>query len=261
MISTTLRAKGYRYLTHVFLKKNLASLLASGQIYSEYDRYRHRLQIDGAYSTTTFRFDRPWTVDPGQYPGVYMGLYDALPVLAESEMAFVFPLEILDNQVNWHFNLFDRNGTMGYDTYTSETITDVPPFDEVKAFYLQTVGRYFNEIVFHDTIDLRNATHLYDGEECTLLVDHGVPHQLCPDPRRGAFVYYSDIYYSGMKVPYFSRPEEHRIRSAFYREWCLRHIRDSDRQLIPSEDTALSCRDLERILESKEVFTKMYLER
>lgn len=257
MISTALRAKGYHYLTHVFLKKNLASLFASGQIYSEYDRYRHRLQVDGAYSTTCFRFDRPWTLDPGQYPGVYMGLYDTLPVLAENELAFVFPLEVLDNQVNWHFNLFDRNGTMGYDTYTHETMTDVPPFDEVKAFYLGTVGRYFNEVVFHDTIDLQHATHLYDGEKNAIL--QGISHPLSPSPQRGAFVYYSDIYYSGMKVPYFSRPEEHCISPAFYREWCLRYVDEEYRELIPAEAT--SCREIERALESKDVFTKMYLER
>lgn len=120
-------------------------------IYCEYDRYRFRIQSEGAYSITRFDLNKPWYISPGQFPGLYMGLTGQLPELSIGEIAIVFSKEIL-KQSNWHFNLYDRNGTFGYDTYTYENFMDIPKFADVEAYYLKKIGRYHNEVVFHGSV-------------------------------------------------------------------------------------------------------------
>jgi hypothetical protein len=257
--------KGYRYLYHILKKENIESVLSHQMLYSEYDRYKHKIQVDGVYSITTFNFNKPWSVDPGQYPGLYMSLTDRLPDLGDGEIALVFPTEILSRQKNWHFNLFDRNGTFGYDTYTHENIHLLPEFGDVKQFYMEKIGRYHNEVVFHDSIDMKNCWFVYDGKELYSIADYSnsrITHELVVDGRPGAFLYYSDRWYTGMKVPYYSLPEEYTTSVDFYREYVKKCIKDTDLNNLNNLNNTTTKRDIEILIENKEdLFTRMYLDR
>lgn len=256
----TLEQKGYRYLYHILRVKNIESVLSHKMLYSEYDRYKNKLQVDGAYSITTFNFKKPWNVDPGQYPGLYMGFYDKLPTLDKDEIALIFPAELLYKQKNWHFNLFDRNGTIGYDTYTHDTIHLVPDFDVVQKFYLDKIGRYYNEVVFHDSIDMRNCLSVYDGVDLFSISEYSkgtICHEQIIDPREGAFLYYSDRWYTGMSVPYYSLPEETTTSVDFYRNQVKKYAPQLESEL----DSAESKREIENIVERSDLFNAFYLNR
>jgi hypothetical protein len=253
--------KGYRYLYHILKRENMESVLSHKMLYSEADRYKHKIVVDGVYSTTTFNFKKPWSVDPGQYPGLYMSLMDCLPDLGKEEIALVFPSELLARQTNWHFNLFDRNGTFGYDTYTHDSIHLVPDLKDVKNFYMEKIGRYHNEVVFHDSIDMKNCSFVYDGTELYSIADysHGnITHELSVDERPGAFLYYSDRWYTGMKVPYYSLPEMSTTSVDFYRDYVKRYVK-CDAELILNLNNATTKRAIEILVEN--IFTSMYLER
>lgn len=239
--------KGYRYLCHVFPKKNLEGILSHNMLYNEHDRYNQQIQVDGAYSITTFNFNKPWVVWPGQYPGLYMSLTNELPILQKNEYALLFPTELLYHQTGWHFNLFDRNGTFGYDTYTHENIDTVPDFHSVKTFYMEKVGRYYNEVVFHHSIDLRNCQFLYDGTDVHPILNYGIEHQLIANHTPGIFLYYSDLYYSGMEVPYYSYPEKATTSVEFYKEYCKKYI--SDLELINKVELEKTKKDIEHLIE------------
>jgi hypothetical protein len=252
--------KGYRYLYHVLKQKNMESILSHGMVYSEYDRYKHKIQVDGAYSITSFNFNKPWSVDPGQYPGLYMSLTDRLPNLEKDEIALIFPTELLTRQKNWHFNLFDRNGTFGYDTYTHETIHLLPEFKEVKKFYMEKIGRYYNEVVFHDSIDLRNCSFVYDSDTVLHSIaeysGNKIKHELIIDNRPGAFLYYSDRWYTGMKVPYYST-DDYTTSVDFYRDYVKKYIKYIKKEL----DKATTKKEIEELISGLDLFTCMYVYR
>ena len=216
---------GYKYLWHVFREENWNSILDTKMIYCEYDRYRYRIKSDGAYSITPIDFNEPWRVCPGQYPGLYMGLTNKLPQLGEGEMAVLFSKDIL-KQHNWHLNLFDRNGTVGFDTYTCENIIMVPPYADVERYYIEKAGRYHNEVVFHDSIPLQNAVYIYKYDQSYLqpIEDYGITHKITLDIKSGAYLYYSDIYYTGMEVPYYHRDDYFTTTDEFHRDYCLKYL-------------------------------------
>lgn len=238
--------KGYRYLWHILKKKNLDSIFAHGMIYNERDRFHHRIQVDGAYSTTTFNFSKPWIVWPGQYPGVYMSITDELPKLEKDEIILLFPTELLFHQKNWHFNLFDRNGTIGYDTYTHENIHTLPHIQEVKTFYKEKIGRYHNEVVFHHSVDIRNCQFVYDGEFHPIL-EFGIQYSITPNTSLELFLYYSDRWYTGMPVPYYSSPDESITSVAFYKEYCKKYITSPN--LVQQIDNETTKKGIENVIE------------
>lgn len=223
--------KGYRYLWHILKKKNLESVLLHKMLYNEHDRFNHRIQAEGAYSITTFNFDKKWSIEPGQYPGLYMSLTDELPKIEKDEILLLFPTEILLLQKNWHFNLFDRNGTFGYDTYTYENIEDIPNIKDVKSFYKNNNNRkykYNNEVVFHHSVDMRNCQFVYDGKDLKPISEFGIKHTIIINNNPGLFLYYSDRWYTGMDVPYYSRPEENQTSVEFYKEYCKKYLYNND---------------------------------
>lgn len=259
--------KGYRYLYHVLKKENLESVLSHKMLYSEFDRYRLRIQVDGAYSTTVFNFDKPWVVCSGQFPGLYMSLSNELPKLEKDEICLLFPTEILHLQKNWHFNLFDRNGTFGYDTYTHETMHLLPPFQEVKDFYIDRIKRYSNEVVFHDSIDMRGCQFVYDGKDLYSLhslassFPSSLEYELVVNNRPGAFLYYSDKWYTGINVPYYSRPDETITSLDFYREYVKEYIKNKNIEIIEKINMATSKREIENLIEKEDLFTFLFMNR
>lgn len=218
-----LRERGYNYLWHVLPIKNLDSILHTKMLYTEYDRHKNRIQAGGAYSISVLDFDKPWRVGPGQYPGIYLSLTADKPELSSGEIALFFSLELL-SQRNWHFNLYDRNGTFGYDTYTLENIDRLPNFKEVSRFYNETVGiKYHNEVVFHDSIPMSNCSAVYDGVRVVPIEEYGIQHKLSLVNSPGAFLYYSDIYYTGAEIPYLFS-EKCQTSDDFYKKYCAKYL-------------------------------------
>lgn len=258
----TLETKSYKYLWHILKKKNLDSILSHKMLYSELDRFNHRIQVDGAYSITTFNFNKPWVVYPGQFPGLYMSLTCELPKPEKDEVILVFPTELLYRQKNWHFNLFDRNGTIGYDTYTYKNIDTLPYMYPVTSFYEEKVGRYFNEVVFHDSIDMRNCQFVYDGNVLKTIeeyTDNKIHHELIINDSPGAFLYYSDRWYTGMDVPYYTKRDEYETSVDFYREYVKEYIKDQE--LIKEIDKATTKKEIEQIIEDNDLFTQLFINR
>ena len=241
--------KGYRYLYHILKKKNLESVLSHGMLYNEHDRYNMKIQAEGVYSITTFDFSKPWVVWPGQYPGLYMNLTDELPKLEKDEVLLLFPTELLRRQKNWHFNLFDRNGTIGYDTYTYENMDTLPYFYAVKTFYKEKVGRYYNELVFHHSVDIHNCQFVYDGKELHPISDFGIEYKLTPNEKPGLFLYYSDRWYTGMDVPYYNHRDEYKTSVEFYKEYCKKCISINKDSLFEKIDKETDKNGIEKVIE------------
>lgn len=216
--------QGYNYIVHHTSKINWKNIKKTEWFYSEYDRYKLNIESSGLYSITSFNFKKPWKIQHGQFPGIYCSIINNLDDLKEqiemssNDILLFFRLEML-NQKNWHFNLFDRNGTFGYDTFTYENAEDLPPYQDVKNFYMEKLNKYFNEIVFHDSISIKNVDFIYDGHN---IIKMNSSLHLCD--KIGGFLYYSDLYYTGLNVPFYSKPESIKTTDIFYREYCKKYL-------------------------------------
>ena len=95
--------------------------------------------------------ETPGTTLQDQFPGIYFNLIMASTEykIKFSEIALIFPINLIYEQKNWHYNLIDHNGLMTYDTYFHNNLQDIPQGCKV----IERV-KYFpgNEVVFHDAL-------------------------------------------------------------------------------------------------------------
>lgn len=261
--------QGYNYLVHHTTKENWENIKKHKYIYSEYDRYINKIESKGVYSITSFNFNKPWENSPGQFPGIYCSLinnvndlYKQFNMTDESLLLFL-RLELL-NQKNWHFNLFDRCGTFGYDTFTYENIINIPDYNIVSKFYIENIGKYYNEVIFHDSISFSNVDFIYDGNK---IHERKSSINLCS--KYGGFLYYSDLYYTGMDVPYFSYPDKISTDDIFYKKYCQKYLgkycnilKDCNTKLeIEDKIASVNPNCCKFINKQKNLFTYLFLNR
>ena len=190
--------KGYTSIAHHTTLENLHKIIEHRYIYTEYERHQMRIDNKGVYAYTEFNFDNDYEVVAGQYPGTYMNLIYILKefILGKNNVLIIFPLDLLQ-QKNWHLNLVDRNGTIGYDTYFHNNIHEIPDINSIKEFYQDYyIG---NEIVFHDKINISNCIDIIG---CDLKIDHKLNLDLISLP---CYLYYSDDHYGGIDIKYLNK--------------------------------------------------------
>lgn len=199
-LNKILNEKGYTCIAHHTTLENLAKIIETGYIYTEYERHERHIDNKGVYAYTEFNFDNKYEVIAGQYPGTYMHLvYDLKKIRpSKNEVLIILPLDLF-KQKNWHLNLVDRNGTIGYDTYFHDTIHEIPHINDVKKFY----DDYYigNEIIFHNKIDISNCIDIIG---CDLKIEHKLNLDLISYP---SFLYYSDDHYGGINIKYLNKED------------------------------------------------------
>lgn len=150
-------------------------------------------------------------------------------------VVLIFPLSILCEKKHigphWHFNLCDRCGAIGYDTYFHDTIQDVPHIDDVLKYY--SPDDYCNEIVFHKSVPLGFALQAFTfhegGSVCELPplaagAGMGVGHDEMMSETKPNYIFYSDMYYSGADISYYMKPDVYTTTAEFYIEFTRSHL-------------------------------------
>lgn len=195
------KSKGYTCIAHITTVKNYENIKLSGSIHNEYGRYLNKITARGVYSYIDLNFNKPFKIHPGDFPGVYTHLvHDKINFnLSENTVMILFPLELLQ-QKNWHFNINDRCGAIGYDTYFNETIENSPSINEIQNFYKNYIG---NELVFHHSIPLYNAYGVYDKFNLKLNKLYNFKANL--ELKRNC-IFYSDVFYNGLSIDYYNQP-------------------------------------------------------
>ena len=229
-ISNILHSKGYKYLAHITSFKNYNNLIKNTNIiHNIYDRYKNKINSRGIFSYCDLDFDKPFTLNPGDFPGVYMSLVYDLDIYKEkikkfddlkSNVILIFPLELLEQQ-NWHFNINDRCGAIGYDTYFPENISSSPHIDDIISYY--TKEKYIdNEVIFHHSVHLCNASHLIISDN-DIISNPVYNLQINMNLRRNC-IFYSDMYYSGADICYYKQPDVYTTSDEFYIDLMRREL-------------------------------------
>lgn len=157
------------YLSHNTSLNNLENILESGYLYTSYERKKLNISYEGVLSMTNERDftnakEIPMKNFKGEFPGVFMNYYtkDTLSRQFVPFIALVFGVEIL-KQNNYHVNLYDHNGKIMEDiTFSKENIESMPNIKDVLAFYDKNgINSYYNELVFHDKIDINLLSKIW----------------------------------------------------------------------------------------------------
>lgn len=273
-IAALLEKKGFLCCAHLTSKDNYKRMLdaqggAAACIDAPYERYKKRVQAHGIYSYMNQNFDKPYEVSRGDYPGIYMDLgYDKESIFQKiakyglnkaSNILLLFPLSLLDYTKHWHFNLCDRCGSIGYDTYFPDTIAAVPSIQEILDFY--PAADYCNEIVFHKSIPLGLAMEVIGFDEAgqaSALSVATAPVAASVDAAAGApanYVFYSDCYYSGMNISYYKQPDVYETTAAFYIAFIRRHLPEEFKYIC---DTVTTKFEMEDALDSHGLITYLH---
>jgi hypothetical protein len=241
------RSKGYTCLAHVTTSKNYEKLIKTpnSAIHTIYDRYMNRVAVRGVYSYCDINFNEPFRVCPGDFPGVYLSLVHDIDELYNNDVVLIFPLEMLQ-QNNWHFNIVDRCGAIGYDTYFPETIAQSPHIDDIHDYY--TKEAYIgNEVIFHHSIPLQNSSHVIIGGTMTANPMYNLKLNL---KLTRNCVFYSDKFYSGVDVNYYCQDGVTKTSDAFYIDLMRRelpeefkHLCDGTKSKIDMEQAIMNCHD------------------
>jgi len=271
-IAAVLESKGFLCCAHLTSKDNYRRMLAAhaeggSSIDAPYERYKKRVQAHGIYSYMNQNFDKPYEVGRGDYPGVYMDLgYDRARIfqkIAKYELnkadniLILFPLSLLDYTKHWHFNLCDRCGSIGYDTYFHDTIAEVPSVQEILDFY--PAEDYCNEIVFHKSIPLGLATEIIGFDEAGAEVKEdalsvaSVTEEAHDEPVN--YVFYSDYYYSGKNISYYKQPDVYDTTAEFYIAFIREHLPEAYKYLC---DSVTSKFEMEDALDSCGLITTLH---
>ena len=152
-----LREKGYKYLAHITSLNNFKIIRKYKYLYTEYERYKNKIDVKGIYSIDKIDLESPYKVSKTKHPGIFMYLIDDIErfklVENKERILFLFPLNLL-LQKNWHFNIIEKNGLITPDTYFSHQINNIPSIKDILKHY---DNEYIpNEVVFHDKISLYN---------------------------------------------------------------------------------------------------------
>jgi hypothetical protein len=234
-------SKGYTCLAHVTTHKNYEAITKNGSILNLYDRFQQKINTRGVFSYCDLDFEEPFRLFPGDFPGVYMSLVDDIEAFQKRELVkgnvvIQFPLELLQ-QSNWHYNLTDRCGAIGYDTYFPETFEQSPHSQDLVKYY----GENLNEVIFHHSIPLCNASQR--------------DLQLRMDLKRNC-VFYSDRLYSGRTMSYYKVPEVTTTTDNFYIDFIRNELPVGFKHLC---DQAKTKEELETILSNPDVFTFLHV--
>jgi hypothetical protein len=227
-IVSLIKSKGYTCIAHHTTIDNLKNIIKSKYIYTDYERYLNKINSRGVYSYQTFDFNKPYEVSDDQFPGIYMHLaHDINKIsISKNQVLIIFPLELL-LQKNWHFNLSDKNGIIGYDTYFHNNITNMPSRSEILKHYDDIDINYIgNELIFHDAIPLNNSIEFKYSAKCIKRIEYSdtVEYNLTLDlDRKPCKIYYSDAFYNGIEVPYFNK-NIIEFKYNHYKNWIKRHI-------------------------------------
>lgn len=245
-------SKGYTCLAHVTTTSNFEAM-SGGSILTLYDRYRQRVNARGVYSYCDLEFDEPFQLFPGDFPGVYMSLVDNIDEFRQRCCKFkgtiilIFPLDLLQ-QSNWHFNLVDRCGSIGYDTYFPETFDKSPHVKDIIEYY----GENINEVVFHHSVPMSNASHILTTDGI-MIENASYCLQLNLELKRNC-VFYSDRQYSGKPIKYYGM-DVTTTSDEFYIDFIRQELPVGFKHLC---DGAVTKEDLENALSKPDVFTFLH---
>lgn len=232
-VADIMRAKKYTCLTHATSKKNLEQMQSShNMLHTAYDRYKQKVHARGIYSYCDLDFDKPFTLAPGDFPGIYMSVVTDIEDLTtkrcfmneDKDILLVFPLELM-NQHNWHFNVMDRCGAIGYDTYFPSTVHNLPMLSYINAFYGEEANNIYNELVFHHSLNLCNVIEYVSWSNGTM--NRTMNPQFTLSLRMNLYplyIFYSDMYYSGRRVDYLDRKGVSTTTDSFYIEFIRDHL-------------------------------------
>lgn len=261
------RTKGYTCVAHVTTLKNYEAMSKGAQaIYTVYDRYVNKVAVRGVYSYCDLNFNKPFRVCPGDFPGVYMHLVDDLDKFTRSSLCdntviLIFPLELLQ-QHNWHFNINDRCGSIGYDTYFPETFEQSPHIDDIHKYY--TEDKYIgNELIFHHSVPLHNASHISVLREGNVMTIANPIYNLRLDLHLTRnCVFYSDDLYSGTDINYYCQDGVVTTSNTFYINLMynelpemFKHLCDDVTSKNEMENAIMNCRSPD----GTDLFTYLYV--
>lgn len=251
-----LRDKGFIYCAHITTRENYERMHGS-TIDPPFERHMKRIVAHGVYSYMDQDFDTPYEVTVGDYPGVYMDLVYDMDAMFQKMRKFkmntpdtviiVFPLELLDTTKHWHFNLCDRCGTIGYDTYFPDTIGDLPHIRDILAYYPE--NEYCNEIVFHKSVAMsyRSKVFTFDSEGVEEIIDISLEivngQGVSEDAKPANYIFYSDNFYNGTDTSYYNQPDVMTTSDDFYIGFIRRHLPEKYKHLCDSVTTKSEMED------------------
>jgi hypothetical protein len=231
------------YLGHETMLENLENILNDGYLYTSYERKKLNIKYEGVMSLTNAKDfsnkEIPIKHFKDEFPGVYFNYYTKSTITRQyvPQILLVFGCEML-KQNNYHVNLYDHNGKiMEYITFSKENIDSLPDIKDVLEFYDENkINSYYNEIIFHDKINIKLLTKIWCNNKDTydkihnlisnnsniknkkifldmLELHYKLPNRKMHIPKHMLsyldmkslpyYVFYFDNTYTGIKIPYY----------------------------------------------------------
>lgn len=216
----------------------------------------------------------------GGFPGVYLSLlYDKQKLKLEEDdgIILVFPIELLLKQHNYHYNLIDKNGTCGYDTYHSHNIHEAPHPEKLEEFCSKQINKFTkrqkkwpgNEVVFHDSIDIRllscicvpndahgissryNIININDFTNLTPIKCKTHQIKYLNTTALPVLVTLSDIEYSGVEYGFYNKKRLIKVANKDFVDWT--------KAAIPKGIDAKTKQEVDEWLRSSQLIEKLLL--
>ena len=275
-----------KYLYHTTNLQNLESIIKEKFLYTTYERHKNNILATGLNDLT--KNEKGY--DLYEFPGIFLSWYIG-GILLSGKITLVFGSDLLKMQKNYHINLIDRNG------FFTETLTYFPedidkiPIEKVYKFwndYKKKHDQYFsysfNEVIFHDKIDIDLVKYIWfkdrkELSEARKRFPPSIVHKCKMQPKntdiviqtpKNSFnkinttseairVFSSDAKYSGVKTPlYLPKNKNYRYKSS------LSYVKNIARTAGVSKDvlkTLYTAKEIENYLEKHGFYNKAIFNR
>ena len=268
-------------LYHETTLQGLEKILMSGKIKTSAELVKEGIGYVGNFGNDGF-------------PGVYLSvLYNGQQMKMEEDdgIILVFSNDLMNKQKNWHYNLIDKNGTCGYDTYHYNSIKHAPHPEKV-IIYCSTIPNEYrpgkfrewpgNEVVFHDGIDLNLLSTIcvktgvnqklvkelikkiskIDSKKVTLMKDFvndkalglNVDEKYLNKTSEPVVITISDNNYSGIQFGFYNKQDVKAVDDQDFINWTLAALPDN----FKNEVTSLKTKgELDEWLKTNKIIEKL----